>query len=197
MFPQAANLILNSPNFAPSRRDIEQAFFAALRSLNTDYLRSLSELEGFDPNIGSDSNGLPAVFRAVSLGISANVIGLRGLHLYVKGIRGESLIAAAVKKPALLAAILERMREGINNVDVFGNSALMTAIETRSFGAIPLLIESGIDLRAKNFAGETAWDIAVSTLRMDNLPEPEDQDLYLDTIADWVSGLPSSSTIKS
>jgi ankyrin repeat protein len=81
--------------------------------------------------------------------------------------------------------ILERTTEGINDVDMWGNSPIMHAISIGALGALPLLIEAGADHTARNSTGETAWDIAVRRLKMDDPPPPEDRETYLVTIADW------------
>jgi hypothetical protein len=100
---------------------------------------------------------------------------------------GRNLIAAAVKRPVLLSVILERMNEGINDVDISGNSPFMYAIKIRAFSALPLLIEAGVDHTHRSHRGETAWDIAVMTLKIEDMPPPEDRETCLNTIADWAA----------
>jgi hypothetical protein len=68
-----------------------------------------------------------------------------GPDLYMNGMEEE-----------VMSAILDSKREGMNKVDISVNSSLMTVIDTRSLGAIRLLIQSGIDLRLKNYQRETA-----------------------------------------
>jgi hypothetical protein len=101
------------------------------------------------------------------------------------------LIAAAVDFPFLLPEIISRISDRINDVDVWGNSALARAIEVGAFSAVSILIDCGIDLGQKNGRGETAWDIVCRTLRIEDTREPEDRETYVDAITGFTSGLPN------
>jgi hypothetical protein len=178
-------------DLSPSRADIDQALFAALATGDSWWTLHLTRMEGFDPNARSDSDGLPAIFRPLNPTFSSsarNLVTVSGIDLNVKGRFGESPIAAVVRRRDVLAAVLERTRDGINHVDVWGNSPFMHAINIGGLDGLPWLIE-GTDHTLRNHRGETAWDIAVRSLGMNDVPPPEDGETYLKTIADWAHDL--------
>jgi hypothetical protein len=199
--------VLSNPNLAPSAADIRQALGLAVRQVYPEPMTFLSRLDTFDPNGRCDQFPSRSVYFASDAladleftpVISALLLGYEnpgrililqnGVELNVKGPKGESLIAASVKFPLLLPEIISRISDRINDVDIWGNSALSRAIEVGAFGAVSILIDCGIDLRQKNGRGETAWDIVCRKLRIEDTREPEDRETYVDAITGLTSGL--------
>jgi len=75
---------------------------------------------------------------------------LRGLHAAVQ--RGSNKAAKAILEVEL--ALVHRTDPNT------GNTALLVAIEAATVSTMSLLVDRGARLDAKNFAGETAWDVA-------------------------------------